>query len=120
MRVFLNVDSGFVWTEDEIRKAHEQFGNGSFEDYMDEQIRLGKRGISGLVEMEPYDRIYNLLKDAVSEVFHTVGEEFDIRYYHCPQDLDWDIDEAVEELAKQMAFGVELNRDIPEERRETK
>lgn len=119
MRVFLNVDSGFVWTEDEIRKAHEQFGDGSFEDYFDEQIRLGKQGVSGLVEIEPYDRIYDLLKDAVSEVFRTVGEEFDIQYYNCPEDLEWSIDEAVEKLAKEMAL--ELNRDVPkEERRKTK
>lgn len=116
MKVFLNVDSGFVWTEDEIRKAHEQFGDGSFEDYFDEQIRLGKQGVSGLVEIEPYDRIYDLLKDAVSEVFSTVGEEFDIQYYNCPSDLEWSIDKAVEELAKEMTFGVELNRDVPEER----
>ena len=53
MRQFKNIDTGEIWSEEEIRTKYNNFksessGFDSFEDYLKDQIRLGKSGESGL------------------------------------------------------------------------
>lgn len=60
IRKFEILDSGEIWTEDEIREHFEMFRYESdlmseyetFEDYMDDQISLGRSGQGGIVEVE--------------------------------------------------------------------
>lgn len=56
MKQFKNIDTGEIWNEEEIRTEYNNFkseseymsGFDSFEDYLEDQIRLGKSGESGL------------------------------------------------------------------------
>ena len=58
MKTYRDINTGEVWTEDEIRKAFEAFRYemketyDSFEEYMDEMLRLGRDKVGGLVEGE--------------------------------------------------------------------
>ena len=65
MRKYLVLNTGVVWTENEIRKSFEQFSdeildeNGNrkfdtFEEYLDYELNLGRRGGSGLIEVEDH------------------------------------------------------------------
>lgn len=65
MRKYLVLNTGVVWTENEIRKSFEQFSdeifdeNGdrkfdTFEEYLDYELDLGKRGESGFIEVEDH------------------------------------------------------------------
>lgn len=56
MKQFKNIDTGEIWSEEEIRTEYNNFREeseymrqfDSFEDYLEDQIRLGKSGESGL------------------------------------------------------------------------
>lgn len=56
MKHFKNIDTGIIWNEEEIRTEYNNFREeseymkqfDSFEDYLEDQIRLGKSGESGL------------------------------------------------------------------------
>ena len=56
MKTYRNIDTGEIWTEDEIRQAFEAFRYemketyDSFEDYLDAQLAAGRAGTGGLVE----------------------------------------------------------------------
>ena len=56
MKMYLVFDTGEIWTEKEIKEAYEQFKDemkyDSFEDYMDEMLRMGKNREGGLIEIE--------------------------------------------------------------------
>lgn len=59
--------------------------------------------------MELYDRIQELLGDAIADIFQKIGEEFNIAYGDCPPDVEYDIDNATEELADQIISAVRMN-----------
>ena len=56
MRHFKNIDTGEIWSEEEIRTEYNNFksesdymrGFDNFEEYLEDQIRLGKNRESGL------------------------------------------------------------------------
>lgn len=56
MKHFKNIDTNEIWSEDEIRTEYNNFREesdymkqfDSFEEYLEDQIRLGKNGESGL------------------------------------------------------------------------
>lgn len=57
MKQYMNIDTNEVWSEEEIRAEYNNFreeseymnGFESFEEYLEDQLRLGKQGVSGLV-----------------------------------------------------------------------
>lgn len=63
-KLYMNFDTGVVWTEDEVRQMYEQFRSedfDSFEDYLDQMLDLGKQCEGGLVlvEREWYAVLYD-------------------------------------------------------------
>ena len=52
---FKDMDTGEVWSFEELRKAYDQFGSemeyDSFEDWFDTMLSLGRQGIGGMVEI---------------------------------------------------------------------
>ena len=65
--------------------------------------------------MELYDRITTLLGDAVADIFQKIGEEYNVQYGDCPPDVEYDIDNATEELADQIISAVRLQMKGEEE-----
>lgn len=61
--------------------------------------------------MELYERIRDLLNDSVTEIFLKLQEEYKIECGDCPTDLEWDISNAVDDLAETMktAFVFQMN-----------
>lgn len=56
MRKYMNLDTGEVWTEEEVREAYEdlkgELDYNNFEEYLDHLLSLGAQKIGGLVEVE--------------------------------------------------------------------
>lgn len=60
MRKFYIWDTDEIWTEDEIRENYEMYKDesdymssfDSFEDYIDDQLSLGRSGQGGIKEVE--------------------------------------------------------------------
>lgn len=56
MKQYRNIDTNEIWSEDELRKAYNDFREESeyvssfesFEDYLDDQLRQGRERIGGL------------------------------------------------------------------------
>ncbi len=61
MKYYRNIDTGEIWTEDEIRKEYNDFKSEmpytDFEDYMNEMLREGREKVGGLMEvsMQKYE-----------------------------------------------------------------
>lgn len=56
MKTYRDIDTGEIWTEEEIHLAfaafrHEMKDYDSFEDYLDTQLAAGRAGTGGLVEV---------------------------------------------------------------------
>ena len=62
MKKYMNVDTGVVWTLEEIRKGYDDFRFDSeymrqfesFGDYLEDQLSLGRSGQGGIVEAKWY------------------------------------------------------------------
>lgn len=63
MKKYRNLDTGEIWTEEEVKESFEQFkdeiiddaGNpkySSYEEYMEEMLSQGRQRIGGLEEVE--------------------------------------------------------------------
>lgn len=56
MKFYYVVNTGEVWNETEVREAFEQFKHemqyGSYEEYLDAQLTLGRQRIGGMIECE--------------------------------------------------------------------
>lgn len=56
MKKYRNIDTGEIWTEEEVRKEFEDFKDEmsyeSFDDYMDDMLSKGRQRITGLEEVE--------------------------------------------------------------------
>jgi hypothetical protein len=56
MKKYRDIDSGEIWTEEEVREQFEQFKDEmpyeSFDDYMDDMLSKGRQRITGLEEVE--------------------------------------------------------------------
>ena len=56
MKMYRNIDTGEIWTEEEIRKEFEDFKDEmpyeSFDEYMDDMLSKGRQRITGLEEVE--------------------------------------------------------------------
>lgn len=56
MKKYMDFNSGEVWTEEEIKAEYESFKDemsfSSYEDYLDEMLRLGACKEGGLVEVD--------------------------------------------------------------------
>lgn len=54
MMRYKNLDTGEIWSEDEVRKSFEMFADeinyNTFEDYLDHLLELGRNKEGGLVE----------------------------------------------------------------------
>lgn len=55
-------DTGIIWSEDEVRKAYNNFKDelpyADFEDYMNEMLRQGHEKVGGLVEV--LEKVYEV------------------------------------------------------------
>lgn len=53
MKRYKNLDTGEIWSEDEVRKSFEMFADeinyNNFEDYLDHLLELGRNKEGGLV-----------------------------------------------------------------------
>ena len=56
MKKYRDIDSGEIWTEEEVREQFEQFKDEmpyeSFDDYMDDMLSKGRQRITGFEEIE--------------------------------------------------------------------
>lgn len=63
MKKYRNIDTGEIWTEEEVKESFEQFrdeiiddaGNpkySSYEEYIEEMLNQGRQKIAGLEEVE--------------------------------------------------------------------
>lgn len=52
---FKNIESGEIWSYEEIKEAYDQFKDemryDSVEEWIDELLSLGRQGIGGMVEV---------------------------------------------------------------------
>lgn len=56
MKKYRDIDSGEIWTEEEVREQFELFKDEmsyeSFDDYMDDMLSKGRQRITGFEEVE--------------------------------------------------------------------
>ena len=56
MKKYRDIDSGEIWTEEEVRKQFELFKDEmpyeSFDEYMDDMLSKGRQRITGFEEVE--------------------------------------------------------------------
>lgn len=56
MKKYRNIDTGEIWTEDEIKEQFEMFKDemqyDSLDDYMDSMLSKGRQRITGFEEFE--------------------------------------------------------------------
>lgn len=56
MKIYMNFDTGEVFTEDELRNLYgmyrDEMRHNTFEEYMDYMLLMGRDRTGGLVEME--------------------------------------------------------------------
>lgn len=54
-KMYLNTNTGEIWTEDEVKEAFEQFGYEAgyecYEEYINKMLQNGRDGKSGLMEI---------------------------------------------------------------------
>ena len=61
--------------------------------------------------MELYERIRDLLNDSITDIFVKIQDEYKIECGDCPPDLEWDMNNAVDDLAEQMKTAFVLQMD---------
>ena len=63
MKKYRNIDTGEIWTEEEVKESFEQFRDeiidddgkpkySSYEEYLEEMLSQGRQRIGGLEEVE--------------------------------------------------------------------
>ncbi len=61
--------------------------------------------------MELYERIRDLLNDKVTEIFIDLQKEYDIECGDCPADLEWDLNNSIDDLAEQIKAAIKIQMD---------
>ncbi len=61
--------------------------------------------------MELYERIRDMLQDSVTEIFLKLQEEYNIECNDCPPDLEWDINNTIDDLAETMKTAIKIQMD---------
>ena len=61
--------------------------------------------------MELYERIRDLLNDSITDIFVKIQDEYKIECGDCPPDLEWDLNNSIDDLAETMktAFVLQIN-----------
>lgn len=56
MKKYMVIDTGEIWTEEELKEVFEQFRDEmqyeSFEEYMEKMLSQGRQRTGGLIEVE--------------------------------------------------------------------
>lgn len=61
--------------------------------------------------MELYERIRDLLNDSVTEIFLKLQDEYNIECGDCPPDLEWDLNNSIDDLAETMKNAIKIQMD---------
>lgn len=58
--------------------------------------------------MEIYEKIRDMLNDSVSDIFLKLQKEYNIECGDCPPDLEWDINNSIDDLAETMKTAIKI------------
>lgn len=61
--------------------------------------------------MELYERIRDLLNDSITDIFVKLQEEYKIECGDCPPDLEWDINNSIDNLAETIKTAIKIQMD---------
>ena len=61
--------------------------------------------------MELYEKIRDMLNDSVTEIFLKLQEEYKIECGDCPPDLEWDLNNSIDDLAETMKTAIKIQMD---------
>ena len=79
MKLYMALDTGEVFTEDEIRKEYDLFKHelsyNTFDDYMEEMLSMGRNREGGLVEAKRYVVWFTDALTGASSPIEVVEEE---------------------------------------------
>lgn len=61
--------------------------------------------------MELYEKIRDMLNDSVTDIFLKLQEEYHIECGDCPPDLEWDLNNSIDDLAEQIKIAFKFQMD---------
>lgn len=61
--------------------------------------------------MELYERIRDMLQDSVTDIFLKLQEEYHIECSDCPPDIEWDLNNSIDDLAETMKTAIKMQMD---------
>ena len=61
--------------------------------------------------MELYEKIRDMLNDSVTDIFLKLQDEYHIECGDCPPDIEWDLDNSIDDLAEQIKIAFKFQMD---------